>query len=142
MNTCEYFNKTDTNFQRYIKERNKLYERFVPEKQANTGHDPDGKIKEFINKDVIRPISKPEIYEKKVSFTHTNRWALDTTKICTSPSRLPKKQIFKEFNFIKRDKIDVKKKENNYLKTDNISVRVPKEKYNKDKKSFSEAKSI
>lgn len=138
------FNKTDTNFQKFITSRNKLYERFIPEKYANTGYDPNGKIIEFINKDVIRPIRRPDVYEKREKNIHRNQWAIDTTKICSSPNKLPKKQIFKEYNFINREKIniDIEIPRNYYLKTDHISVKTPKEKYDKNKKSFSEAKSI
>lgn len=136
-------NKTETDFQALISQRNnKLYERFIPEKFANTGEDPTGKFIEFTNKDIIKPIKKQNVYEKKANFTHTNKWAINTTKNCTSPNNLPKLQNFREYNFIKRDKTDVDKYRNTYFKTDNISVRVPKEKFDKTKKSFSEAKSI
>ena len=140
--TLDKFNRTETNFDKLrIAKKNKLYERFIPEKYANTGKDPTGKIMEFINKDIIKPIEKPKIYGKRTNLTCT-KWAINTTKICTSPDKIPKIQNFKDYNFIKNEKIDVDKYRNTYFKTDNISVKIPKEKFDKSKKSFSEAKSI
>ena len=141
----EKFNKTETDFQSIISKRNKtLYERFIPEKFANTGEDPTGKILEFTKKDFIKQIKKPEIYhtEKPELKTRENRWALNTTKICTSPKNLPKLQKLKNYNFITRNKEEAEKYQKSFFKTDNISMKVPKENFQKAVFSFSEAKRI
>jgi hypothetical protein len=136
------FNKTETDFNKIrIATKNKLYQRFIPEKYANTGEDPAGKFIEFTKKDIIRPLEKPNNYEKIKNSTQTG-WALNTTKLCTSPRMVNKFQKFKEYNFIKKDKINIEKYRNNYFKTDYISVKNPIEKYDKNKMTFIEAKSI
>ena len=39
------------------------YRRFPETKKALSGMDPSGKIQEFINKDIIRPLSRPSLYD-------------------------------------------------------------------------------
>jgi hypothetical protein len=141
-NLFDKFNKTETDFNKIrIANKNKLYERFIPEKYADTGEDPSGKFIEFTKKDIIRPLERPKNYEKITHLTQT-AWALNTTKLCTSPSKVSKLQRFKNYNFINKDRINIEKYRSNYSKTDHISVKVPIEKYDKYKKTFFDAKSI
>jgi hypothetical protein len=140
MNTFGKFYKSETEFQNIISlKNNKLYERFVPEKFANSGQDPKGKIIEFNNKDLIKPIKKPTIYIQDIDkkFQESNRWAVNTTKNCTKETNLPKLQNFKSYNFHKKNEDEEKgnikgiEKEKdlsykkNFLKTDNISFKIP-----------------
>ncbi len=135
------FNKTENNFDLLrTARRNKLYERFISEKYANTGEDPSGKFIEFANKDIIKPLRNQNIYEKIPCLTYTT-WAINTTKKYTSPNKISKLQKFRNYNFIKKDNIDTDKYRNNYSKTDHISVKIPSEENIKSFKSFLESKS-
>jgi hypothetical protein len=129
-NTFGKFYKTESEFQNIISLKNhKLYERFVPEKFANSGQDPKGKIIEFNNKDLIKPIKKPKIYIQEIDkkYQESNRWAVNTTKNCTNETNLPKLQNFKSYNFLKKNENEEKNLnyKKNFFKTDNISFGIP-----------------
>ena len=110
-------------------------------------------IIEFRKKDLYEPLSrpKPECYQReKYSFANsilntenTNKlpeinktsnlkWSIGTIKSCTKENLVPKLQMFKEYNFIKKEKENVDHKPT-YLSTDNISIR-PREKSDEVKK--------
>jgi len=127
------------------------YRRFPETKIAFSGIDPSGKIQEFINKDIIRPLTRPSLYEsfniKNPNFQHNKlyktrindnaKWALSTS--CRAPNyeSLPKVQPFKNYYFPpKYNNKDIDKYRNYSLKSDNISIKVPKIKKIEPKNSF------
>lgn len=131
------YNKSDTEFQKIISQNNQnIYSRFIPEKFANSGQDPKGKILEFIKKDFIKPIQneKPKIYKDEIDkkIQNSTSWAINTTKNCTNEINLPKLQSYNNYNFIKKNEEKTENYKKSYLSTDNISFRIPvlKEKQN------------
>lgn len=142
MNSFGKLNKTETEFQSIINEKNhKLYERFLPEKFANSGNDTTRKIIEFNNKDIIKPLKKPNIYSQEINkkILQSNSWAINTSKNCTSENKLPKLQNFKNYNFIKINEEEAEKYKKQFFETDHITTKCPKE--NKTKYSFIDVKS-
>jgi len=118
--------------------------RFFPDKIANSGKDPKGSYSDFINKDLVKPLSrkleelpsfiKPYENYELVKFSKNEnsnidneKWALRTNKKCTSPEQIPKLQQYKEYVFpnLIKDPEKVEKYKNTYLKSDNISIRYP-----------------
>lgn len=125
----------------------KLPQRFLKDKIAHSGEDPKGSIIEFIKHDIIKPLDR-QVSKKEENSHHKNpsiisfneKWALNSTKLCTSPEMLPKVQQFKEYNFVKYDPIKADHYKKNYIKTDHISLKVPKDEIKQNGRSFIESK--
>lgn len=100
-------------------------QRFLKERISGTGRDPKGAFHEFVQRDLIRPLEKPSIYDKKLqmSTTYTQKWSLQTGKNCPNEPEVPKIQQFREYNFPKRTENDIIRYQNNFLSTDNISLK-------------------
>ena len=101
------------------------YQRLLRIKTADSGSDPAGAYKEFMAHDIVKPLEK--IIEnndidnmKEFLLTRNEKWALKTTKISASPSKLPNLQPFKTF-FFPRNDISNKSENHVILKTDHIS---------------------
>jgi hypothetical protein len=127
------------------------YRRLLETKKAFSGIDPSGKIQEFINKDIIRPLTRPSLYESfnikspnyphnklyKTKINDNRKWALSTS--CRAPNyeSLPKVQPFKNYYFPpKYNNKEIDKYRDYSLKSDNISIKVPKIKKIEPKNSF------
>ena len=127
------------------------YRRFPETKIALSGMDPSGKIQEFINKDIIKPLKKPSLYEnfniKSPNFIHNDlyktkpnnnsKWAINTA--CRAPNfeTLPKVQPFKTYYFPpKYNNKDPEKYRAFSLKSDYIGIKVPRIKRIQPKDSF------
>ena len=118
------------------------YTRFIKTKVALSGMDVDGKILEFTNKDIIRPLTRPSLYEaydiknkknmnnKDINSSHPNastKWALNTVARAPNYESLPKVQQFQTYYFPpKYNNKDIEKYRNFSLKTDHIGIKVPK----------------
>lgn len=112
------------------------YRRLPEGKKDSTGIDPVGKLKEFINKDTIKSLLRPSLYDKfdikNPSYRHSdlvktrknnpNKWALNTT--CKAPNyeKLPKVQQFTIYYFPSSDSSPKKK---SIIKTDHIGIKIP-----------------
>jgi len=120
------------------------FQRFIPDKIANTGEDPKRKLVEFIKKDIIKPLSSKLMIKDENSSNDLSilnkKWALNTAKICTSPNKLPKLQPFKDYNFVKVDPLQADNYKKSYFKTDHISVKVPTSENKENTVSFVEKK--
>ena len=127
------------------------YRRFLETKQALSGLDPSGKIQEFINKDIIRPLVRPSLYEnfniKNPNYKHNDlyktkpnnnsKWAINAA--CRAPSfeTLPKVQPFQTYYFPpKYNNKDVEQYRAFSLKSDHIGIKVPRIKKIESKDSF------
>jgi hypothetical protein len=127
------------------------YRRFPETKKALSGMDPSGKIQEFINKDIIRPLSRPSLYDhfniKLPNYMHNDlyktkpndnsKWAINTA--CRAPNfeTLPKVQPYRAYYFPpKYNNKDVEKYRAYSLKTDYIGIKVPRIKKIEPKDSF------
>ena len=143
------FNLKQKEFNRPRPERE--YRRFPETKKALSGIDPSGKIQEFINKDIIKPLTRPSLYEnfniKNPNYHHNKlyktkindnaKWALSTS--CRAPNydSLPKVQPFKNYYFPpKYNNKDIDKYRDYSLKSDHIGIKVPKIKKIEPKNSF------
>ena len=119
----------------------RVYRRFPETKIALSGRDPSGKIQEFINKDIIRPLSRPSLYDnfniKLPNYKHIDlyktkpndntKWAINT--VCRAPNfeTLPKVQDYKTYYFPpKYNNKDVEKYRAYSLKSDYIGIKVPR----------------
>ena len=129
----------------------RVYRRFPDTKIALSGKDPNGKIQEFINKDIIRPLSRPSLYDnfniKLPNYNHNDlyktkpndntKWAINT--VCRAPNfeTLPKVQAYKTYYFPpKYNNKDVEKYRAYSLKSDYIGIKVPRIKKIEPKDSF------
>ena len=127
------------------------YRRFPETKKALSGMDPSGKIQEFINKDIIKPLSRPSLYDifniKHPNYKHNdlyktkpndnNKWAINT--VCRAPNfdTLPKVQPYQTYYFPPQyNNKDVEKYRAYSLKTDYIGIKVPRIKKIDSKDSF------
>ena len=127
------------------------YRRFPETKKALSGMDPSGKNQEFINKDIIRPLSRPSLYDhfniKLPNYMHNDlyktkpndnsKWAINTA--CRAPNfeTLPKVQPYRTYYFPpKYNNKDVEKYRAYSLKTDYIGIKVPRIKKIEPKDSF------
>ena len=143
------FNLKQKEFTRPKPERE--YRRFPETKIALSGMDPWGKIQEFINKDIIKPMTRPSLYEnyniKNPNFKHNElyntkpnsnfKWALNTA--CRAPNYecLPKIQPFQTYYFPpKYNNKEVEKYRAFSLKTDHIGIKEPRIKKIEPKDSF------
>jgi hypothetical protein len=100
------------------------YKRFIKDKQADTGFDPQGCFIEFMKKDIIKPLDRPK--DPLPILVAIDRWAINTEKKCPIEEKVPKVQQFKEYNFISRSQDNIEKYKSSFLKTDIVSIRVPK----------------
>jgi hypothetical protein len=95
-------------------------------KIADTGTDPIGALKEFINHDIFKPLDRPKndpLYQESIKEfyqTRGEKWALNNCKIASSPEKIPHMQPFKTQYFPKLDP-NFKPVEPKLLKTDHIS---------------------
>ena len=121
----------------------KIPQRFPAEKKANTGEDPKGKLIEFINHDIIQPLSKKILNQdtKTAEISHSLKWALNTTKICPSLDKIPKVQQYKTQNFSFEEN-HPEKNIKKYFKTDHISIKVPEKDIKNSTSNFLEIKGI
>lgn len=71
-----------------------------------------------------------------MSSTHSQKWALNSSKICPREENLPKRQVFKEYNFIHRTDRDIENYQSFFLKSDNIAIK------NIETKKFNQIKPI
>jgi hypothetical protein len=120
----------------------KPFNRFGKSKIYNTGIDPPTIYVDFIKKDPDKPykrnISPLIANDAKYVPTSPLKWGIGCTKSCNNEYLLPKYDPYKEYNFIKKIKINTKinnqnekdekeqKFEKTYLPTDHISIREPK----------------
>jgi len=107
------------------------YNRFIPTKISLTGVDPIGNIFEFYSKDIIHPLTRPNLYPKNFTINNNNstntRWALKTTVKCNDSKSLPKLQDYTTYYFPpKYNNKNVEKYRNFSLKTDHIGIKVPR----------------
>jgi hypothetical protein len=127
------------------------YRRFIETKQALSGMDPSGKIQEFINKDIIRPLVRPSLYDhfdiKNPNYIHNDlyktrpnnnsKWAINTA--CRAPNleTLPKVQPYQTYYFPpKYNNKDIEKYRAFSLKSDHIGIKVPRIRKIESKDSF------
>ena len=127
------------------------YRRFPETKIALSGMDPSGKIQEFINKDIIKPLKRPSLYNnfniKHPNYEHNDlyktkpnsnsKWAINTA--CRAPTfdTLPKVQPYQTYYFPpKYNNKDVEKYRAYSLKSDYIGIKVPRIKKIDPKDSF------
>lgn len=87
-------------------------QRFPKSKIADTGFDPQRSFIEFMNKDIIKPLSKSvsEInYYKNWNLPQPNpllgKYSLNTMKTLTNKETIPKIQNYKYYNFIDWEKV-------------------------------------
>jgi hypothetical protein len=69
-------------------------------KTADSGTDPAGAFQEFIGHDSIRPLERPggkidQASAKEFISSRSDKWALKTTKQCSSSEKIPNYQPFK-----------------------------------------------
>ena len=133
------------------------YTRFPKTKISLSGLDVSGNLLEFINKDIIHPLTRPNLYEnfdiknKKnlksidIYATHPNpptKWALNTAARAPNYESLPKLQPFQTYYFPPEyNNKNVEKYRNYSLKTDHIGIKVPRIQKVKSEESFVKLKS-
>ena len=133
------------------------YTRFPKTKISLSGLDVSGNLLEFINKDIIRPLTRPNLYEnfdiknKKnlksndIYATHPNpptKWALNTAARAPNYEYLPKLQPFQTYYFPPEyNNKNIEKYRNYSLKTDHIGIKVPRIQKVKSEESFIKLKS-
>lgn len=102
--------------------------RFIKEKIAGTGFDPQRALIEFMNHDVIKPlshsISNRDVYDNFRSNENimVNKFALRTEKVLTDRETIPKIQQYKYYNFIDRKHLTEEQREQKIK--DSINKRV------------------
>ena len=117
------------------------YQRFLKTKQALSGSDIKGNLLEFYNKDIIKPMNRPSLYEnfniKNPNYKHNSlyntkpnensKWAINTVARANSIENLPKVQQFENYYFPpKYNNKDVEKYRAFSLKSDHIGIKVPR----------------
>lgn len=132
------------------------YRRFLETKKALSGIDPSGKVQEFIDKDIIKHLVRPSLYDNfdikcpnykhidlyKTKPNNNSKWAINT--ICRAPSfeTLPKVQPYQTYYFPPNyNNKDIEKYRGYSLKTDHIGIKVPRIKKIEPKDSFLKLKS-
>ena len=121
------------------------FNRFVESKLANSGIDPSTVFINFNNKDPNQPILNQDnsVYNDlrdKYIPTEPQTWSVGYTYECKDEKLIPRKQQYKDYYFLTRNKEDEKKYKDNYLPTDHISIRMPKVSKSVDKKDIIENK--
>ena len=114
--------------------------RFISFRESQTGIDPYFKYTNFIQKDIIKPMERPSLYElfdiKSPNYKHNNlyntkknkgtKWAIRTVARAPDEEKLPKKQQFKIYYFPPQyNNKDPKKYKSFSLKTDHIGFKIP-----------------
>jgi len=134
------------------------YTRFPKSQVALSGMNPSRNYQEFINKDIVRPLIRPNLYENfdnknkysiniddSNSINPSNRsmkWALKTVARVPNYELLPKIQQFQTYYFPPEYNVkDVDKYRNFSLKTDHIGIKVPRIKKAKSNRSIGQLKS-
>ena len=127
------------------------YTRFPKTKVALSGMDVSGNLLEFINKDIIKPLARPTLYEEydikcaknlnnKCSTYQPNaptKWALKTAARAPNYDYLPKLQPFQTYYFPPQYNNKNEEKYRNFsLKTDHIGIKVPRIQKVKSDESF------
>ena len=128
------------------------YTRFPKTKIALTGMDVSGNLLEFMSKDIITPLKKPNLYEdfdiksfknlnnKDLDSSHPNpptKWAINTVARAPNYKCLPKIQPFQTYYFPPEyNNKNVEKYRNFSLKTDHIGIKVPRIQKVKSEESF------
>ena len=115
--------------------------RFGKAKIAENGINTEKVFLNFSYHDVEKPYTKPiakSITEgTKYVPTSTLRWSVGTTYCCTNETILPKKDPYKEYNFVTRNnKREKSIYHETYLPTDHISIRMPDFSKPEDKNPF------
>ena len=104
------------------------FNRFGKSKISENGIDPEKVFLNFTFHDVKKPYKKPvsEIITNGTKYIPTSplKWSVGTTYTCINEPILPKKDPYKEYNFIKRSD-DKTIYQETYLPTDHISIRMP-----------------
>ena len=121
------------------------FNRFGLPKLSNSGVDPSTVFINFNNKDPNHPNLNQDSsvysdYKNKYISTEPQKWSIGYTYNCKDERLLPRKEQFKDYYFIVRNKEDDKKYKDNYLPTDHISIRMPKVSKSVDKKDNLENK--
>ena len=121
------------------------FNRFGFKKLSNSGIDPMTVLIDFNNKDPNHPnlnqdSSLYKDFRDKYIPTEPHKWSMGYTYECKDEKLLPRKEQFKDYYFIVRNKEDEEKYKDNYLKTDHISIRMPKVSKSVDKKDNLENK--
>ena len=130
----------------------KEYTRFPKTKISLSGMDFSGNLLEFMRKDIIHPLTRPNLYENydikniknlksnDLYSTHPNpptKWALNTKARAPNYESLPKMQPFQTYYFPPDyNNKDVEKYRNYSLKTDHIGIKVPRIQKVKSNESF------
>ena len=128
------------------------YTRFPKTKVALSGMDVSGNFLEFMNKDIIHPLTRPCLYENydikniknlksdDIYANHPNsptNWALNTVARAPNYESLPKIQPFQTYYFPpKYNNKNIEKYRNFSLKTDHIGIKVPRIQKVKSEESF------
>jgi len=107
------------------------FNRFGLPKISNTGVDPATVFINFNNKDPNHPNLNQDTsvyndFTYKYIPTEPKKWSIGYTYNCKDERLLPRKEQYKDYYFIVRNKEDDKKYKDNYLPTDHISIRMPK----------------
>ena len=117
------------------------YKRFISFRKSLTGIDPHDKYYSFMSKDLIKPLQRPNLYEKfdikSPSYKHNSlyktkknketKWSIGTVARAPDEDRLPKRQQFKIYYFPPQyNNKDPKNYKKYFLKTDSIGIKVPK----------------
>jgi hypothetical protein len=124
------------------------YTRFPKTRVALTGMDFTGTFSDFIYKDQIAPLKRPNLYSQE-NIKNNNlidkqkeKWALQTTARAPDFERLPKFQQYKTYYFPPEyNNKNVEKYRQFSLKTDHIGLKVPKIEKTKPENSFVKLKS-
>jgi hypothetical protein len=145
MQRSAYSNLTDTNHSMLQKTHGSYkpvrdFTKLMNIKVANSGFDTKGAFTEFMNNDVIRPLSRPNPYLPRLE-TPIDSWALKTDKNAAIIESVPKLQQYKDYYFPDRSKISQEEYRSKFLKTDHVSIRVPKIERKEGKESYLNLKS-
>lgn len=107
------------------------FNRFGLPKISNSGIDPSTVFINFNQKDPNQPnlnqdSSVYDDFQNKYIPTEPQKWSVGYTYTCKDERLIPKKQQYRDYYFLKRNKQDEEKFKDNYLPTDHISIRMPK----------------
>ena len=116
------------------------FNRFGKSKISENGIDPEKVFLNFSSHDAKKPYTKPisEIITDGTKFIPSNplKWSVGTTYTCIKEPILPKKDPYKEYNFIIPKNNSKTIVQETYLPTDHISIRMPDFSKSVDKNPF------
>lgn len=127
------------------------YKRFISFRESLTGLDPYYNFVHFRKRDIIKPLERPNLYEKydikNPTYKHNNlyvtkrnkntKWAIGTAARAPDEERLPKKQQYKIYYFPPEYNNKEPEKYRQFsLKTDCIGIKIPKINKVNSEKSF------